>query len=287
MGNPPDNSDTPITERIRQAALAFTPSNSPHPRFQITLSEEPRNPALADAQITKRLNAPVYTRPEPKPQEWSVPGLLPVGKVAMLYGLGGSQKSLFALALTIHIALKEPDFCGILLGLRGPVLYIDAEMEQSDFDRRAYRIARSLGIPEPPGTPRYERIRKTLRHGETAQNIARPVAEMRPALVVVDSWILATGIGSDKTEDTLDSFDQMQEWGVAVLVIEHEPKVSGSPYGSVYKFNCARSVIRASAPKVEKLDRRARGPLRSGISGINPTTAGAMAVLLDRTFRRK
>ncbi len=236
-----------IADHIRQAAQAFKPGVSPDPR--ITLSEEPRNLALTDAQIIARLNAPVYARPEPQPQQWSVPGLLPVGKVAMLYGLGGSKKSLFALALAAHIALNEPVFCGISLGVGGPVLYIDAEMDQSDFDRRAYRIARSLGISEPPGTLHYERIRKgTMRHAETAQNIARLVAEMRPALVVVDSWFLATGIGSDRTEETLDVFDQMQEWGVAVLVIDHEPKVGGSLYGSVYKFNCARSVIRASAP---------------------------------------
>ena len=215
-----------IADHIRQAAQAFKPGVSPDPR--ITLSEEPRNLALTDAQIIARLNAPVYARPEPQPQQWSVPGLLPVGKVAMLYGLGGSKKSLFALALAAHIALNEPVFCGISLGVGGPVLYIDAEMDQSDFDRRAYRIARSLGISEPPGTLHYERIRKgTMRHAETAQNIARLVAEMRPALVVVDSWFLATGIGSDRTEETLDVFDQMQEWGVAVLVIDHEPKVGG------------------------------------------------------------
>jgi AAA domain len=86
--------------------------------------------------------------PEPEARRYVVPGLMPDGALTILYGDGGLGKSYLALYFAMCAALGRP-IAGRPVKKR-TALYLDAELEQDEFLRRAYWIARGLGLERPP-----------------------------------------------------------------------------------------------------------------------------------------
>jgi hypothetical protein len=73
-------------------------------------------------------------RPEPRPREWIVEGLIPAAKVTSLFGNGGLGKTLLALQIGLHVSLARRVFGLTTLG--GGVLGIFCEDEEDELNRR-------------------------------------------------------------------------------------------------------------------------------------------------------
>lgn len=76
---------------------------------------------------------------EPAERKWIVNGFVPDRQVTLLYGDGGTGKSLVALQLAVSVALRSKRFLQSWLGrpvIEGGALYIGAEDEQDEMHRR-------------------------------------------------------------------------------------------------------------------------------------------------------
>jgi RecA-family ATPase len=86
---------------------------------------------------------------EPAPREWLVEDLLPKGAPSKLYGDGGLAKSYLALHRSTTVAAGYEEWLGHRVK-KFPVLYLDFELDVDEQARRAFRIARGLGLQRPP-----------------------------------------------------------------------------------------------------------------------------------------
>lgn len=187
---------------------------------------------------------------EKQRQKYALDPLVPANVASLLYGPGGSGKSILALGLALSVKMGREIVPGIAPALKGNVLYLDWETDAAVINERLLDICSGLGV-EPVGVI-YRRCFRPL-HQE-AEEIANAVAEREIVYVVIDSAGMAMGgVGEnrDANESTLRLFDAIRHLGVTAQVIDHVSKqemrsstgqvVGRTPYGSVYKTNLARS----------------------------------------------
>src|SRR6266851_5961138 len=251
-------------------------------RFEISVDEEPRDPALSDSQILARakqptpgctdsvylseplavvskatpthpatLPAPVqmWNTPKPAARQWVIPGFIPIGDPTVLFADGGKWKSYLMTALAVAVSRGEADFCGLPLAVGGNVLYLDAEMTEDDFKLRLERIGAALGLANGPVGLSYQRLTAPMTDEFTRAYVRGLIDAIRPApvLTVLDSWQATTQIDPLNVQGIVREFMRLREWPGAVVIIDHEPageRDEKRPFGSAYKMFCARSVIR-------------------------------------------
>ena len=176
-----------------------------------------------------------------------VPFLLPEKRPTILYGPGGTGKSMFAVTIAVAVAAGQK-----VLGWQceqGEVLYLDWETEEGDIAGRAKRAAKGLGLGSPP-TVHYMNMIHPLAH--RMNEVARVVATKGIRLVIIDSVGMASSAqrdGADASEGAVRFFRGLRELGVASLLIDHvtgedmRRERTPKPYGSVYKYNAARNAF--------------------------------------------
>lgn len=121
-----------------------------------------------------------WETPEPPPLRFVVADLLPQGYPSSLYGDGATGKSYLALILGMHVVLGMP-FLGRDV-LQGPVLFADAELDEHEFLRRAYRVGRGLGLRQPPEGLFYKRLPDSLAKPDTVADCADMISRIDPIL---------------------------------------------------------------------------------------------------------
>lgn len=178
------------------------------------------------------------------PMEYLVGGLIPKGYPAMLFGDGGSLKSITSQHLGISIASEE------VTGWLGrdiptlPVLNLEFEQDQESHNRRGVQIARGLNISTPP-TQEYL---ATL--GCAGFNLweAGPLAlewaydtcyqREREGVLILDSLGYALPGKLEDQETAIRFYNEflvpLKECRVTPIIVHHTPKYSKVPYGSVY-----------------------------------------------------
>ncbi len=192
----------------------------------------------------------VWERPEPAARNYAVTGLVPEGCVSSFYGDVGTGKSILIGHMCTCIPLGEK-----WLGLevrQQPVLYLDAELDEDEFLRRAYSIARGMGHAKPPKDLHYLRLPGSLVNPETIAVVREAIRESGAKFIVIDSLMAATyGGDMERATNTTTMMKAISSWGT-VLVIDHIPKPQPGAnlsqyrqYGSVFKFNLSRSVVQA------------------------------------------
>ena len=103
----------------------------------------PKKPAIAEPPPFIDWVSGAELCGQPPPREWLVPGIIPQNTVSLLYGDGGTGKSLVALQLAISTVLgrlwlnKMPT--------PGPVIYFSAEDDRHELHRRIDAICRLDG----------------------------------------------------------------------------------------------------------------------------------------------
>ena len=143
---------------------------------------------------------------EPPPRQWLINGKggLPRNVVGCIAGQGGCGKTLFALQLAASIASGVDCLGGAFqLAQSGPVLMALAEDDMDEVDRRMFRIRSEIGVGTLDALHVWPRggdarlVERNIKGGlvESAgyKALCRKVAEVKPALVVLDSLSVVAG----------------------------------------------------------------------------------------------
>jgi biotin operon repressor len=182
----------------------------------------------------------------PPPQEFVLEDYIPAGCVTSLYAKGGSSKSFLALILAFHVVRGVSVFDRAVQ--RGPVLYLDAELDQQTAERRGWMIANGLGLDRIPDGLKYVRLRGSLTESGCNADIRGIIQEHRPRLTIIDSFTAAIrGKDTNSLDDISDRLRWLDEFGT-VLMIDHVSKSADfganvSAIGSVAKQIFARSAL--------------------------------------------
>ncbi|HEX2987257.1 MAG TPA: AAA family ATPase [Chloroflexota bacterium] len=195
---------------------------------------------------------PVYFKglPRPKPRCWVVAQFVPEGLPAMLYGAGGSTKSMVALTMGVCVAEGMP-WLGREVSKR-PVAYLDFEFDQQEQHIRALAVTKGLDLEDVPEDFAYFPC-----VGHTMEQVQSKVEEWLDSnpggLLIIDSYGMAS-TGDAKDEEPVIAFMRgLRSIGAGgLLIIDHEAKVQvgqdrkhKTAYGSVYKENLCRMVWHA------------------------------------------
>lgn len=184
---------------------------------------------------------------------WWVPGLVPMDVVTLLFGKGGSGKSITALALAL--SSLRPAALG---GSRGwavrpmrSVLYLDWEADQGAVWRRAWGLAGAEGVEIPPGL-HYLRMTRPL--AQSIQQVSQAIRDHQVEALIVDSWVPATGTNARNDADgTSQIMAAIRTLGRTTLGIAHvtnaaaDGEAESRPFGSVFNQNLARSLVEVTS----------------------------------------
>ena len=190
----------------------------------------------------------VWKLPEPEPRRSIIEGLMPEGALTILFGDGGLGKSYLALYIATCVALGIP-IAGRPVE-QGPVLYLDAELDEDEFTRRAYAVARGLGLEQPPEGLYYWRLTGSLTNQTTMRQVHDHYCACEPRLTIIDSLTVgSSGIDPKEARDIIALLKGLESLGT-VLALDHirtpEPGSDTSdfrPFGSAFKHHLARSLI--------------------------------------------
>ena len=190
----------------------------------------------------------VWKQTEPGPRRSMIDGLMPEGALTILFGDGGLGKSYLALYIATCVAQGIP-IAGRPVE-RGSVLYLDAELDQDEFTRRAYAVARGLRLEKPPEGLYYWRLTGSLTRDNTMREVLEHHRACGARLVVLDSLTVGSaGIDPKEARDIIALLKGLESLGT-VLALDHirtpEPGSDTTdfrPFGSAFKHHLARSLI--------------------------------------------
>ena len=199
----------------------------------------------------------------PPRREWLAHEWIPIGQPTLLYGDGGTGKSLLALQLCVSVALSIP---WLGLGVKsGRSIYFTAEDDEAELHRRIAKICQSndvniaelseMKVASMVGLDAlfvtHDTAHSVLRPTPLLKHIEAKIQNERPALVVFDT--LADIFSGDENQRSLSrQFISLMrtlayENNCAVLILAHPSKTgmyekSGTS-GSTGWSNSARSRI--------------------------------------------
>lgn len=199
-----------------------------------------------------------WEQTEPEPMKYVIEGLVHDQQLAGIFGDGGSGKSLLSIYTGLCVATGS-DFFGRVVAQR-PVLFLDWELEQSEFLRRAYRIARGMGLGRLPESVNYVELSLPLTDARVFDFCRAAVRDTAAGVVFVDSFAPASCASDQIAPSEIVPFMQQLRSLGTVIALDHVPKTIGAAgppvraYGSTYKHNLVRSSMR--------LERAERGGMR-------------------------
>ena len=180
--------------------------------------------------------------------QYLIDPFLPSRMLSVVAGDGGSGKGYLSLALgllvttgTTHLTLSPRYPC--------PVLYVDYESTQEDFDYRVDCLVRGLELD--PEQVRIRYLQADLPLVQMGRALASQIQETQAGLIIVDSLAPAIGNLADGADSAIATMRMLRSLGVTVWAIAHIPKHNEGrtpqPYGSVFVKNLARNVWIQSA----------------------------------------
>ncbi|MDR6955219.1 RecA-family ATPase [Ancylobacter sp. 3268] len=215
---------------------------------------------------------------QPVPErEWFLPGLIPAKQVTLLSGDGGTGKSLLALQLGIASALGVST--ARLKPTEGKVLYLAAEDDEPELQRRTVDIARMLGgdladlsgrmliapLADQDATLATAGRDGVLMFTRLFAALERKVTEFQPGLLILDTaadLFAGDEIKRNQVRNFIAALRKLALSGPAVLLLAH-PSVSGmqsgtGTSGSTAWSNSVRSRLYLTRPTGDGEDPNAR-----------------------------
>lgn len=189
----------------------------------------------------------IGTLAEPPPREWFVAGLIPEGAPSILAGHSGLGKSFVALHLALCVCTGTA-FLGRPVK-RASVLWVDRELDQDETARRAYAVARGMGLETPPDNLFYLRPLDAIGTDAAQAVILAAVEAHGIGLTILDSLTLGAVGDAKEQRDVVPVMRAVEAWGTS-LCIDHITKAaaagnqsSASIFGSGMKRAIARSTF--------------------------------------------
>jgi DNA-binding transcriptional ArsR family regulator len=190
----------------------------------------------------------------PDPMSWIVKDVIPEASATMLYGMGGSLKSILAAHLAMHVAAGRDTWMGYDIDPTR-VLFLDFELDWKVQGNRIYDIAAGMGLDSLPEGLFYLSA-QDMDTRTAMQKALDTCVKQGVRLLVLDSIGWAMQGDSEASADVLTFLNNyvrpFEAEGIAPLLLDHVAKtVKGVkpenqlPFGSVYKFNKCRSVWQA------------------------------------------
>jgi len=170
---------------------------------------------------------------------WQIEPMLLAGMANVIYGPGGSGKSMIGLWLSVLMDTAHVDSKHDLKVEPGRVLYCDWETDQIEVASRVRELQAGMGLNGHKSQILYRRCTQSL--ANEADHIKDIVDKNDVKMIVIDSLGLATGGGLDEAESVLSYFGALRWIGITSLTITHTNK-EGHLFGSVYTLNCGRSI---------------------------------------------
>ena len=170
--------------------------------------------------------------------------LLVENKATILFGPEGTGKSYLAAAAAVSLRSGATIIPGWTPPACRPVLVLDWEDDEDEWNDRLARIAHGAGIPPVDVTYRYGRGPLA----DDVDEIARIVAAQGAGLIIIDSVSKAAPPGregGDPSDTASRLFAALRYIGGTHLLLDHVPKAADKrgaerPYGSVMKPAWAR-----------------------------------------------
>lgn len=209
---------------------------------------------IVNTELTKPVSAIDLTDMDlPQRQKFVIPGLLAKGKANILYGPGGTGKSVLAARIAGSVDTGI-DFLDLQVTESGPVLYLDWEDDAGVMVQRVEHLSVGMGM-----TGRFRLMYKCLRgrgpYERHHADVRTMVKDDGIALVIFDSTAMAMhgGTSGEGADAAIKFFDLVNQLDTTALLIDHiasDDVKSGDgaakPYGSVFKVNAARNMWEAS-----------------------------------------
>ena len=166
--------------------------------------------------------------------EWIIEGLLPKNYKAILGGTTGSNKSYFAMELSMRVAEGSSRFIGYKILKQLRVLFVDLEVGKEELVRRYQRISNTIKLQH------HENINflsKTGAFVDCYDDILEAVNYFKADLIVIDNLYSSVGdvdiSKADKIKPVLGRIDELKEkTGSSILLIHHFNK-SGNEMGLI------------------------------------------------------
>lgn len=179
--------------------------------------------------------------------------LLPAGETAIIFGDGGSGKSLLALAVAVAVVTGTTLPAGLRPHEHANVLYLDWESTQAVHAERLSGLLIGLGLKQPAGVF-YRPMARAL--ADDITRLRAEVSRRNVGLVIVDSFGPACGAEPEGADSAIRLMNAVRTFAPATrLVIAHVSKMGAEqrsgparPFGSVYVQNLARSVWEVRRP---------------------------------------
>ncbi|KKN63756.1 hypothetical protein LCGC14_0498600 [marine sediment metagenome] len=176
---------------------------------------------------------------------WRLEGIIPEGDITIMFGAGGTGKSMLALCFALSV---QHGWSGLgLTPEAGNVLYLDWEWGWEEHNERLKSIEAGMELDFSPNIA-YRYCHRAL--DTEIQEIHKIVIDRDIKLIIVDSAIPALGGAKEAKENSEPLFQALRSMpGATSLIISHqskdpEQKVK-SPYGDVFFVNRARHVLEA------------------------------------------
>ncbi|MDD5095447.1 MAG: AAA family ATPase [Dehalococcoidia bacterium] len=171
-------------------------------------------------------------------QRYRLAPMLVEKEANLVYAPGGSGKSYLSyfFGLLVQTGQQRCD----LWPKKGPVLFLDFETSEQEADERIKSIRTGMDLAD--AELNYRRCFQPL--AADIETIQRLALDTKAELVIVDSVGAACGGEPESATAVLAYFMALRSMGITTLSVDHVNKSNEkkSPFGSVYKVNCARSV---------------------------------------------
>lgn len=159
----------------------------------------PDTPSRQNAILSGLFSFAEFAGQKAPPFEWLVPDLIPADNVTLLYGDGGTGKSLLALQLAVATVAGR-EWIGHEVHRRGPVLFYSAEEARSHMQARAEQVCAAMDVAfedlrglcarsmvEEPEATFATFDRDTLKETPIWKDVVAAVRQLKPVLLVVDT----------------------------------------------------------------------------------------------------
>jgi DNA-binding transcriptional ArsR family regulator len=182
-----------------------------------------------------------------------VEGVFPQRYPSILFGDGGTAKSMLAASLLLDVSRGAEQWLGHEIKQHGPVVYLDFELDLEEQARRVYQLAEGVGLDAPP-KGFYYLSGEDDPPGAVLEDTLALAKAAEAKLVLLDSLGYALDGDAEASKDVLKFIrayiKPFEKARIAVLIVDHQSKVAPgesyhqkTPFGSVYKSNSCRSVV--------------------------------------------